>query len=297
LNRVAFVDSPAKINLHLDVFGKREDGFHELFSLFQMISLFDHIKVSEKGRGGICTIDGPFAFSTDQNIMYKAVNLFREETGYDRSVHIEIDKKIPQGGGLGGGSGNGASLLKALEILSGIKISQSRLLELGAALGSDVPFFLGTPAAEVRGRGEVLKPVKPRTDFYILLAVPDFSVNTGEAFSLLAQYREKRKPEHPLKPDQVLRMYRDYEVRDWQFHNSFLNCLKKEHNVLEHILNLFYYSNADFAGMSGSGSVMFGIFSRQEDCISASEKLSETPVSIIFVNPLDTAVVAELQFN
>lgn len=297
MSRIVEVDSPAKINLHLDVFGRREDGFHELFSLFQMISLYDHIKLIEKPKGNECTIDGPFDFPVHQNIMYRAVDLFREETGYNHSVHIEIDKKIPQGGGLGGGSGNAASLLIALEVLAGKKISRSRMVEIGSTLGSDVPFFLGTPAAVVRGRGEILEPVKPRTDFYILLAVPEFSVNTGEAFSLLARFRGKNGETHLLKPEQVIRMYREDAVKDWKFHNSFLNCLKKEHNVLEHIVNLFYYSKADFAGMSGSGSVMFGIFSRQEDCITASEKLSETSVSTIIVNPLDTAVVAALQFN
>ncbi|MBB6479022.1 4-(cytidine 5'-diphospho)-2-C-methyl-D-erythritol kinase [Spirochaeta isovalerica] len=297
MSKIVRIDSPAKINLHLDIFDRREDGFHDLFSVFQMISLYDHIEIREGSNGGTCSIDGPFDFPVQDNLMYKAVTLFRRATGYSEPVHIRIVKNIPQGGGLGGGSGNAAAVLRALESLSGITIPRDEIFDLGASLGSDVPFFLGSPAALVRGRGEYLEPIEPRTDYFLLLVVPDFSINTGQAFNALARFREKHKPVYPLSEDEVLKMYREGEISRWKFHNSFLNCLKKEHNVLEHIVNLFYYSNADFAGMSGSGSVMFGIFSRQEDCVSASEKLSESFGRMIFANPLDTAMVAALQFS
>jgi len=292
-----YIDSPAKINLHLDILGKREDGFHDIFSVFQMISLHDRIEIRETSDKGICSIKGPFDFPDRENIMYKAVTLFREATGYDRAVEIKIEKNIPQGGGLGGGSGNGAAVLKALMTLSGVTIPEDILLSIGAELGSDVPFFLGTPAAVVRGRGEILRPIRPRTDYFILLAVPDFSINTGKAFASLSADRQKKRPVFPLSPEEVLKMYEKGDVGSWKFHNSFLNCLKKEHNALEHIVNLFYYSNADFAGMSGSGSVLYGIFSKQEDCVSASEKLSGKIGKMIFANPLDTVMEAALQFS
>lgn len=295
--RTVKIDSPAKINLHLDIFGKRSDGFHDLFSIFQLISLYDHITISETVRDGECLIDGPFDFPPEQNIMYKAVSHFRRETGYRTGISISIEKNIPQGGGLGGGSGNGAAVLKALQALSGIKLEIPKIMQMGAELGSDVPFFLSTAAAAVSGRGEVLKPLKPRTDYHIVLMVPPFSINTGEAFRSLARYREANKAEYPLASEEVLHMYDESEVSRWKFHNSFLNCLKKEHNALENIVNLFYYSKADFAGMSGSGSVMFGIFSRQEDCISVSEKLSNSFGEMLFVNPLDTVCEAALQFS
>jgi 4-diphosphocytidyl-2C-methyl-D-erythritol kinase len=104
-------------------------------------------------------------------------------------------------------------------------------------------------------------------------------------------------PDFPLKKEEVLEMYEKKAVSQWNFYNSFMNCLKKEHNVLEHIENLFYYSGADFAGLSGSGSVMFGIFSKQKDCVLASEKLSGTFSQVLFVNPLDTVMDAALQFS
>lgn len=297
MSRTVLIESPAKLNLHLDVLNKREDGFHEIYSIFQMISLFDHIKVEEKGLKNDCIIDGPFNFPREENIMYKAVSLFRAHTGYNKGVKISIEKNIPQGGGLGGGSGNAASVLKALQLLSSIQLQSNILFEMAAELGSDVPFFCSTAAAVVSGRGEYLKPVKARTDYHILLIIPEFSINTGQAFRALSNYRKVHTPEFPLKKEEVLEMYEKKAVSEWNFYNSFLNCLKKEHNVLEHIVNLFYYSGADFAGMSGSGSVMFGIFSKQEDCISASEKLSETFSQMLFVNPLDTAMDAALQFS
>lgn len=291
------IDSPAKINLHLDIFDKRDDGFHDLFSIFQMISLYDKIEIRNITGKGQCRIDGPFDFPDEENIMFKAVSLFRKETGYNEGLLISIEKNIPQGGGLGGGSGNAASVLKALQVLSGITLEHGRAMKIAAELGSDVPFFLSSAAEIVSGRGEVLKPVKARTDYHLLLVIPDFSINTGQAFGALARYRKVHKAKFPLTKEKVIEMYEKNAVSQWNFYNSFLICLKKEHNVLEHIVNLFYYSGADFAGMSGSGSVMFGIFSTQKDCISASEKLSGSFSKMLFVNPLDTATNAALQFS
>ncbi|MBI9097754.1 MAG: 4-(cytidine 5'-diphospho)-2-C-methyl-D-erythritol kinase [Spirochaetaceae bacterium] len=293
----AIINSPAKINLHLDIFNRREDGFHELFSIFQMISLCDKIRISEKGVSGGCEINGPFDFPVEENIMYKAVSLFRKETGYTKGVGIHIEKNIPQGGGLGGGSGNAASVLKALQVLSGVTLGKSTALHIAEQLGSDVPFFLSSPAEIVTGRGENLKSVRARTDYQIILIIPDFSINTAQAFKSLSEYRRGHRAEFPLTKEQVIEMYEKKPVSQWNFYNSFLNCLKKEHNVLEHIVNLFYYSGADFAGMSGSGSVMYGIFSKQKDCIKASEKLSKTFGKMLFANPLDTVTEAALQFS
>jgi len=297
LVRLVTIDSPAKLNLHLDILEKRGDGFHDLFSIFQMISLFDKIKLISTDKENSCTIDGPFDFPQEENIMFKAVDLFRKATSYKEGVKISIEKNIPEGGGLGGGSGNAASVLKALQLLSSITLPKDELFSIAAELGSDVPFFCSTAAAVVSGRGEYIKPVKARTDYHIILIIPGFSINTGQAFRALTDYRLDHKPEFPLKNEEVLEMYEKKAVSQWKFYNSFLNCLKKEHNVLEHIVNLFYYSGADFAGMSGSGSVMFGIFSKQKDCISASEKLSDSFGKMLFVNPLDTATKAALQFS
>jgi len=297
LSSFAVIDSPAKINLHLDIFNKRKDGFHDLFSIFQLISLSDKIIVRETEKENICEINGPFDFPAEDNIMFKAVSLFRKETGYDRGIGIDIEKNIPQGGGLGGGSGNAASVLKALQKLSGFSLGKNTVMRLAAELGSDVPFFLSSAAEIVTGRGEILHPIKARTDYFILLLIPDFSINTAQAFGALSQYREVHEAEFPLSREQVIEMYEKKAVSQWNFCNSFLKLFKNEHNVLEHIVNLFYYSGADFAGMSGSGSVMFGIFSKQKDCISASEKLSGSFGRMLFANPLDSTMEAALQFS
>ena len=116
MSRSVRIDSPAKINLHLDIFGKRQDGFHDLFSIFQLISLYDKIQIEECDKKNTCEIEGPFDFPKEDNIMYKAVTLFREKTAYNKGLKISIEKNIPQGGGLGGGSGNAASVLKALQL-------------------------------------------------------------------------------------------------------------------------------------------------------------------------------------
>lgn len=295
--KVVKIKSPAKLNLHLDVCNKRQDGFHEIFSIFQLISLFDNIEIVETENDRGCLIEGPFDFPQEDNIMYKAVSLFRKATGYSQGVKINIEKNIPQGGGLGGGSGNAASVLKSLQVLSSIKLEKNQLLSMAEELGSDVPFFCSSAAAVVRGRGEIIQQVEARIDYHILLVIPNFAINTGHAFKVLSEYRKNHHVDFPLENEEVLEMYEKKAVSQWNFCNSFLNCLKKEHNVLEHIENLFYYSGADFAGMSGSGSVMYGIFSKQKDCITASKKFSGTFGKVLFVNPLDTATEAALQFS
>ena len=295
--RFVTIDSPAKINLHLDIFGKREDGFHDLFSIFQLISLYDYIRIEETDCNNTCRINGPFDFPEEENIMYKAVTLFRNDTNYDKGLNITIEKNIPQGGGLGGGSGNAASVLMALQLLADKQLEKNELMNMACQLGSDVPFFCSSASEVVSGRGEILMPIKPRTDYHLLLIIPDFSINTGAAFRALSEYRNGSAGEFPLKKEEVIEMYEKKPVSQWNFYNSFLNCLKKEHNVLEHIVNLFYYSGADFAGMSGSGSVLYGIFSKQKDCIYASEKLSSTFGKMLFANPLDTAAKAALQLR
>ncbi len=297
MQRTVVIKSPAKINLHLDVFNKRDDGFHEIFSIFQMISLYDTITLTETENCNSCNISGPFDFPKEDNIMYKAVSLFRENTGYTGGVDIHIDKRIPAGGGLGGGSGNAASVLKGIQLLSSIELDHNLLLETAAILGSDVPFFCVDAAAVVAGRGEIVESIIARTDYKILLIIPDFSINTANAFSALIDYRKSRNPVFPLKKNEVVQMYEEKAVSEWKFHNSFLNCVKKEQKVLEHIVNLFYYAKADFAGMSGSGSVMFGIFSKQRDYNSAYKTLSGTFGNMLIVNPLDTIPKAALQFK
>ena len=137
--------SPAKVNLHLEVYPKREDGFHPILSIFQMISLYDEIEIRSLTVSNVCTIDGNFDFPPEENIIWKSWNLFRRETGIRRGVAFSVVKRIPRGAGLGGGSSNAGAALRGLNRLFETGISSRRLAELGSEAGSDVPFFCTAP--------------------------------------------------------------------------------------------------------------------------------------------------------
>jgi len=154
--------TPAKINLGLHIHGKREDGFHELETIFQMVSLYDDVELELLSSGIKLECDMPGVPTDDTNLVCKAALLLRQSYQVEgKGVSIRLKKKIPFGAGLGGGSGNAAGVLMGLNRLWDLNIEREKLLTLAAELGSDVPFFLTSPCALGMGRGEQLKALKP----------------------------------------------------------------------------------------------------------------------------------------
>lgn len=150
--------SPAKVNLFLRVLKKREDGFHEIASLFSAINLFDFLTVSTSNHNRF-TCSSPHLPLDENNLVVRALHLFREKTGLKFPVEINLEKHIPMEAGLGGGSSNGATTLYALNQLFDAPLSKEQLMELGSLLGSDVPFFFSSGAAYCTGRGELVTDV------------------------------------------------------------------------------------------------------------------------------------------
>jgi 4-diphosphocytidyl-2-C-methyl-D-erythritol kinase len=218
------IEAPCKINLHLSVGEKRPDGFHELESLFAPLDFHDTLRLECGGKDGECSLEMnrntpieviPPVIPVEENLVFRAVSLFRERTGFGSGLFLRLDKRVPVGAGLGGGSSDAASCLLALNSLAGDVLSMEELSELAAVLGSDIPFFLGTdnsvcppknvcpsdrnvcppadlvcpPAAYVGGRGELVRPVKTPRGLWVLLVKPDFSSDTAAAFRLLDQMR------------------------------------------------------------------------------------------------------------
>ena len=152
--------SPAKVNLSLRIIKKREDGFHELSSLFQTIDLCDHLKITPSKYD--CFTTNSLQIPCDSsNLIIKALHLFRNEIGINQCYHINLQKTIPIQAGLGGGSSNAATTLWGLNKLNGSIISTEKLMQMGAQLGSDVPFFFSHGTAHCTGRGDVVKDVDP----------------------------------------------------------------------------------------------------------------------------------------
>ncbi|MBA7671818.1 putative 4-diphosphocytidyl-2-C-methyl-D-erythritol kinase [subsurface metagenome] len=140
---------PAKVNIHLEVLGKRPDGYHEIVSIFQMVSLYDVLQISSLKYENAFHLEGDFNIKESENLITKTVHLFRKRTGLAGGIQIKVRKCIPPGAGLGGGSSNAAATLKGLNLLLAAELSPIRLKSLAAELGSDIPFFLTWPAAPV----------------------------------------------------------------------------------------------------------------------------------------------------
>jgi 4-diphosphocytidyl-2-C-methyl-D-erythritol kinase len=269
--------SPAKINLHLSIEGgKRPDGFHPIESILVPVSCYDHIDF----RLSLCspfsvTIGGMDEVPLEQNLMFRAANLFREESGIPFSLQIDIEKHIPSGAGLGGGSSNAAAVLNALNEAMDFPISRDMLLSMAARLGSDIPFFMAGQPAFAAGHGEILFPFALKSNFFLVLVKPDFASNTAEAYRLLDE--EKRHAARNVLPRETLIAALENPPAEWPYYNDFQNIFLNGRYpysaVYREIFSRLNESRAPFSALSGSGSCVFGVFETENAAIHAAARL------------------------
>lgn len=179
------VRARAKINLGLEVLGRRTDGYHELRSVMWAVELADRVTLSTGEQGISLECEAPGVPNTPDNLAWRAAELVRRETGTVSGLRIRIDKRIPVAAGLGGGSSDAAAVLAGFQCLRGRRLAARRLGPLAVALGMDVPFFLGRSPALACGRGEVLRPVRTGGDLSLVLVNPGFPLATREVYGRL----------------------------------------------------------------------------------------------------------------
>ncbi len=262
--------SPAKINLFLKVAGRREDGYHNILSLMQPISLFDSIRLKvEDGEGVTVTVDIPGIPTDSGNLAFAAAERFMEEAGLKKRIHIDIEKNIPVGAGLGGGSSNAGSVLFALNTLYGEPLlTPEALSKLALELGSDVPFFLLKGPAFASGRGEKLERTMIPPYSYVLIN-PGFEVSASWAYSNLDLTK--------INEDNIL-IYSNYTsgppvtLKDI-ISNDLEAAVAKSHGEIDEIKKLLMDSGAHGALMSGSGPTVFGVFNSPQDAGEALAKI------------------------
>ncbi|MCC6502295.1 MAG: 4-(cytidine 5'-diphospho)-2-C-methyl-D-erythritol kinase [Deltaproteobacteria bacterium] len=261
--------SPAKVNLFLRVLGKRPDGFHEILSLMQPVSLFDEVAISlSDGDGVEVTTDSPDAPGGSDNLAHRAAILFSRATGYRFQADIAIRKVIPVGAGLGGGSSNAATVLMALNELTGIGLPDGALIELAARLGSDVPFFILKGAALASGRGEKLQRARLPELHYVLIN-PGIHVSTAWAYSSLDLTKAGENNnllysyEVPASQDAVLAA----------LSNDLEPVTLARHPEISGYKEMLMGSGSRGALMSGSGSTVFGVFYSSAEAEKAFEAL------------------------
>lgn len=252
--------TPAKINLGLSILGKRSDGYHDLETLFQMVSLYDTVELESREAGIELVCNHPDVPTNETNLMVKAARLLQEAfpDRKDLGCRMVLDKQIPMGAGLAGGSGNAAGVLRGLNRLWDLKMGLADLSQLAARLGSDVPFFLCAPAAFGQGRGEQLTPLQPAQKFHVILIFPRISMATKEVYQALNLDLTKTP-----KNIKILRYFFSQSNiigLGAHLHNDLEAVVIKRLPVVGVMKQKLLSLNADGALLSGSGSAVFGIF-------------------------------------
>lgn len=273
------IAAPAKINLGLRVLDRRPDGYHDLRTVFQAIDLCDEVSVETGGDEIELAVVGPSPGPADENLAVRAALAYRDATGFAEGLHISLHKRIAPGAGLGGGSSDAAAVLKCLAVLTGDRDGR-RLTALGADLGSDVPFFLGTGALALgTGRGEVLRPLPPLPERHVLLVLPPVHVSTAEAYRRLDTARassdEGEGAWRSVRVDAAVEGDpRDWAAVDSGAHNDFEPVIVPAHPEIARSLAALREAGATAVSMSGSGSASFGLFDESERASSAAATLS-----------------------
>ena len=265
----------AKLNLTLDVLDKREDGFHNLSSIMQPISVCDDLELTIGSGEDWKLTCSDAAIPTDaKNLAWKAAEVFYKAAGKDPGgLTIDITKRIPAGGGLGGGSADAAAVLRGLNQLEENFFSQEKLEEIALEIGSDVPFCVRNVTCLAEGRGEKLTPVTPMPSCFYVLVKPEFSVSTPWLYQKIDNVRV---PAHP-KTEQMLHAMESGDLREigCQLLNVFEYALLPDHPELFQIENALENCGALGTSMTGSGSVMFGIFANFDFAATASMSLMQ----------------------
>lgn len=267
--------TPAKVNLGLRVLGKRPDGYHEVETILQMVGLYDHLVFTPAARGIEIACTHPGVPLGEENLIRLAWDLLRRRSRIAGGVRVRLDKQIPVGAGLGGGSSDAAATLLALNRLWGSNLTPEALAEMAGELGSDVPFFLGGPRALGRGRGEILEPLAAPDPLTLILVNPGFSLSTAVVYGRLNL--ELTSPVANITLARSLLGQRDYQALGKSLVNDLEEVVARAHPVIGEIKEKLTSLGAALALMSGSGPTVFGYFPHFTSARIAYRALNQKP--------------------
>ncbi len=265
--------APAKINLHLQIISKRKDGYHNLISLFQMVSLYDELFIKTIKSDEVL-ISGNFDCSMEDNLIYKAAISLREKYNIKSGFFISCKKHIPAGAGLGGGSSDAAATLIGIRLLQKLDINDDELKIIALELGSDVPFFLGDASAVAGGRGEDLVSLQTRDDLSLLIVYTGLHSSTKEAFTSLVLNNDR----HIMTFKEISTEFLNDHPSEWSFSNSFSPYLYQRNPLFRKIIKLLNDNGSDYSSITGTGSSVFGVFSDPVKVRNAEKVLKNTNI-------------------
>ena len=254
--------APAKINLFLHITSKRADGYHNLQTIFQLLNFSDEVTFSLRNDGEIKRIYGNETISPDKDLILRSAHTLKKYSKTKAGVNIGVIKKIPSGGGLGGGSSNAATVLIALNDLWNLKLPKSELLDIGQTLGADVPVFVNGHSAWAEGKGDILTPINLPRFFYLVVSI-NKHISTQKIFTHKA-----------LTISPVQRKISDFSLVS-NPHNDCLDAAIELEGEIQQALNHLdsTENHLGIARMTGSGCCVFIAFENKEDAVLANEKL------------------------
>lgn len=273
------MEGRAKINLTLDILGTREDGFHEVAMVMQAVGLSDVLTLEKREAPGVgLSIDVSWLRADEKNLAYRAAKLMQEEYHLPGGVEIHLTKRIPMAAGLAGGSADAAAVLRGMDELYELGAGDEKLCELGARLGSDIPFTLMGGTMLATGRGEVLRRLPDFPETYVVLAKPYVSVSTAWAYGAYDAHPAERHPDNDA-------MIRAIEAGDRRKAASFLcNVLEsatiKRYEVISKLKEMMKEAGALASLMSGSGPTVFGFAETREQAEKVAEAVRLPDVDV-----------------
>lgn len=262
----------AKVNLALDVLGKRDDGYHDIETVLHTLELHDTVILREADHGITVLCDHNAVPSDVQNLVFRTAQLVRETYGVDRDIQIEIQKRIPPASGLGGGSSDAAVTLLGLAQMWKLRLDNRELMGLAAQIGSDVPFFLVGGAALATGRGERVQYLHTLPTTWVVLACPNIEVSTAWAYRELDLNGIRERPNTQaliaaLRGESVAEVARNLG-------NVFERLISSRYPPVADVKARLLQAGALGASLTGTGPVVFGLFGRESEARKAAEEIS-----------------------
>ncbi len=264
------MDSPGKVNLRLDIVGKRADGYHQLRSLMERVNISDEIQIHIVEKGIQVTCDSQVVPEDEGNIAYKAVKEILAYSSRNVGVEVSIKKKIPVAAGMGGGSSNAATVIKGINHLLKLKLPKEKLMQIGLKVGTDVPFFLFEGPAIAEGVGEQLKKIKAMPKLLFLIVNPAITVLTEQVYR-----KFPIDSIHNRDPVEVPSIYRTKRDVAKILHNDLEKVTIRDFPVIGEIKDDLVRLGAIASQMTGSGPTVFGIFSDRVKLCKAYEKMEK----------------------
>ena len=274
--------SYSKVNIGLKVLSQRDDGFHNIYTIFQELNFGDSIDIEKRDHGFKIIANVDWIPTNKSNICYKAYTEIKKEFSEVKGIHIKIDKKIPIGSGLGGGSANAAALLKGIKNIYKLEVTESKLEEIGGEVGADVPFFIRGKTQLGEGIGDKLTQLPKAIIGTYLLVIPKISIRTEWAYSVIKN-RLNNQNKNAKFSSFSNEDYSSLQIFENDFEQIVIPAYPEIGAIKSKLLNL----GARFASLSGSGSTVYGVYD-DEASAKEAELLFHTSHQTILANPTNS---------